>query len=79
MSQASRLKPRAAERNGKKMNQKLGISVAEAARRLGISTRTAYEWVRRTDFPAFKVGNRVVVYEKGLEEWVKKMAEEKAA
>ena len=61
------------------MNQKLGISVAEAAKRLGISTRTAYEWVRRADFPAFRIGNRVIVYEKGLEEWVKKMAENKAA
>ena len=61
------------------MNQKLGISVAEAAKRLGISTRLAYDWARRADFPAFKVGNRVVVYEKGLEEWVRKMAEDTAA
>ena len=61
------------------MNQKIGISVAEAAKRLGISTRLAYDWARRADFPAFRIGNRVVVYEKGLEEWVKKMAEEKAA
>lgn len=69
-------------RSGKewlKMNQKIGISVAEAAKRLGISTRLAYDWARRVDFPAFRIGNRVVVYEKGLEEWVRKMAEEKAA
>lgn len=50
------------------MTEKLGISVAEAARRLGISTRTAYT----ADFPSFCIGNRIVVYEKGLEEWVKK-------
>ena len=61
------------------MNQKLGISVAEAAKRLGISTRLAYDWARRADFPAFKVGNRIVVYEKGLEEWVRKMVEDTAA
>lgn len=61
------------------MNQKLGISVAEAAKRLGISTCLAYDWARRADFPAFKVGNRVIVYEKGLEEWVRKMAEDTAA
>ena len=61
------------------MDQKLGISVAEAAKRLGISTRLAYDWARRADFPAFKVGNRVIVYEKGLEEWVRKMAEDTAA
>lgn len=61
------------------MAEKLGISVAEAARRLGISTRTAYTWAHRADFPSFCIGNRIVVYEKGLEEWVKKMAEMKAA
>ena len=61
------------------MNQKIGISVAEAAKRLGISTRLAYGWARRADFPAFRIGNRVVVYEKGLEEWVRKLAEDKAA
>ena len=61
------------------MNQKIGISVAEAAKRLGISTRLAYDWARRADFPAFRIGNRVVIYEKGLEEWVRKMAEDKAA
>ena len=57
------------------MTPKLTISVPEMARCLGISTRTAYTWARRADFPAFKIGNRIVVYEKGLEEWVKKYAE----
>ena len=61
------------------MTEKLGISVSEAARRLGISTRTAYTWAHRTDFPSFCIGNRIVVYEKGLEKWVRKMAETKAA
>lgn len=42
---------------------------------MGISTRTAYTWAHRADFPSFCIGNRIVVYEKGLEEWVKKMAE----
>ncbi|MBD5097981.1 MAG: helix-turn-helix domain-containing protein [Clostridiales bacterium] len=61
------------------MNNKLGISVSEMARRLGISTPTAYTWAHRADFPSFCIGNRIVVYEKGLEEWVKKMVESKAA
>lgn len=61
------------------MNEKLGISVPEAARRLGISTRTAYTWAHRADFPSFCIGNRIVVYERGLGEWVKKMTENKAA
>lgn len=41
--------------------------------------RLAYNWARRADFPAFKVGNRVVVYEKGLGERVRKMAKDTAA
>ena len=61
------------------MNQKIGISVKDAAKQLGISTRLAYDWARRSDFPAFRIGNRIVVYEKGLEEWVKKMSEGEAA
>lgn len=61
------------------MTEKLGISVAEATHRLGISTCTAYTWAHRADFPSFCIGNRIVVYEKGLEAWVKKMAEMKAA
>lgn len=61
------------------MNTKLTISVPEMARRLGICTKGAYTLVRQADFPAFKIGNRTVVYEKGLEEWVKKHAESKAA
>lgn len=59
------------------MNTKLTISVPEMARRLGICTSGAYTLVRRADFPAFKIGNRTVVYEKGLEEWVKNHAESK--
>lgn len=59
--------------------KKLTISVPETARRLGISTKTAYTWARRADFPPFKIGNRIVVYEKGLEEWVRKYAEQQIA
>lgn len=59
------------------MNSKLTISVAEAARRLGISKPSCYILARRADFPAFTVGNRVLVYEAGLESWVKAQSEKK--
>lgn len=60
------------------MENKLTISVPEAARRLGISKPSAYALARRADFPSFRIGERIVVYEAGLEEWVKKQAERKA-
>lgn len=61
------------------MAEKLTISVPEAARRLGISKPSAYALARRADFPAFHIGERIVVYEAGLEEWVRKQAEQKGA
>ena len=57
------------------MENKLTISVPEVARRLGISKPTAYILARRADFPAFSIGNRIVVYEAGFEAWVKAQAE----
>ena len=59
------------------MAEKLTISVPEAARRLGISKPSAYALARRADFPAFHIGERIVVYEAGLEEWVRNQAERK--
>ena len=61
------------------MEKKLTISVPEAALRLGISKPSAYQLARRADFPAFRIGERVVVYEKGLEDWVRNQAEKKGA
>lgn len=57
--------------------EKLTISVPEAARRLGISKPSAYALARRADFPSFHIGERIVVYAAGLEEWVKAQAEGK--
>ena len=59
------------------MNSRLTISVSEAARRLGISKPTAYVLARQADFPAFTIGGRVVVYEAGLEDWVKAQVQKK--
>ena len=57
------------------MTSNLTISVTEMARRLGISKPTAYQLARREDFPSFNIGNRIVVYEAGLEEWVRRHAQ----
>lgn len=53
----------------------LTISVPIAAKRLGVSKATMYTLARRSDFPSFNVGNRILIYTKGLEDWVKAQAE----
>lgn len=56
------------------MDGKLTISVSEAARRLGISKSLMYTISRRSDFPAFQLGSRIVVSEQGLTAWVEAQA-----
>lgn len=54
------------------------ISVAETAKRLGISKPLCYQLVRRADFPAFQVGEkRWLVHAESLEEWVKAQVKKK--
>lgn len=38
------------------MNEKITLSVTEAAAVLGVSRPTVYQLIHRSDFPAFKVG-----------------------
>ena len=49
---------------------KLAISASEAAELIGVSRSEVYKLARTADFPAFKIGERVVVSLKGLEAWV---------
>lgn len=49
----------------------LAVSAAEAARLLGVSRPVVYTLMKRTDFPAFKVGNRTLISAEGLREWVR--------
>lgn len=56
------------------MNCELTISVPEAAKRLGVSKTTAYELANCSDFPSFKVGNRILVSVAGLAKWVEEQA-----
>ncbi len=48
----------------------LMLSVPEVAAVLGISRAGAYELVRREDFPALKIGSRIVVPKDKFVRWV---------
>ena len=55
-------------------NEKLGLSVTEAAALLGVSRPTVYELINRDDFPSFRIGTRRVISRAGLERWVEAQA-----
>lgn len=57
------------------MADKLAYSTAEAAEVLGVSRPTVYTLMRRTGFPAFKVGSRTLISAEGLRAWVQAQAE----
>ena len=50
------------------------LSVMEMTAALGISRAGAYELARTEDFPALKIGTRVVIPKDKLKEWVDKNA-----
>lgn len=52
------------------MNEKLVLTVSEAAAELRLSRPTVYELTHRSDFPAFRVGSRLLISRSGLEEWI---------
>lgn len=53
----------------------LAVSAAEAARLLGVSRPTIYQYIGRADFPSFKLGARTLVSVDGLRAWVQAQAE----
>lgn len=55
--------------------QKLALSVPEAAKRLGISDTSMRQLVRTAGFPAFNIGSRILISAKGLEAWVEEQAQ----
>lgn len=57
------------------MTGKLAYSPAETAESLGVSRPVVYTLMKRTDFPAFKVGSRTLVSVDGLRAWVQAQAE----
>lgn len=42
---------------------------------LGISISSAYELMRRRDFPSLRIGNRLIVPKDKLREWIEKEAD----
>lgn len=54
---------------------KMAVSVAEAADLLGLSRPTVYQLTHRADFPAVRVGGRVLVPVNGLRAWLDQQAQ----
>lgn len=48
----------------------MAVSAAEAARLLGVSKPTIYQYINQEDFPSFRLGSRVLVSVEGLRKWV---------
>lgn len=53
-----------------KVLEPLAVSAAEAARLLGVSRPTIYQYVGQAGFPSFKLGNRTLISVEGLRAWV---------
>ncbi len=51
-------------------NEKVALSVSEAAELLGVSRPTVYQLLNREDFPSFRIGTRRLISRSGLEAWV---------
>jgi len=60
-----------------KANDKMAISIAEAAEIMGLSRPTVYQLIKRSDFPVFKIGKRTLISRSGLEAWIAAQAEAK--
>lgn len=54
---------------------RLALSISQAAERMSISDNTMRELARTKGFPAFHVGKRILVSAKGLEVWVEEQAQ----
>jgi len=56
------------------LSDPLVVTVAEAASMLGISPSFAYELIRRKELPCLRLGRRLVVPKRALEEFVLRAA-----
>lgn len=57
---------------------RLTLSVAEAAKELGICTKNVYNLCHRQDFPTVRIGQRVRISRAGLAEWVRAQEQNRA-
>lgn len=56
------------------VHETLSLSVEQAAALIPCSVSTAYQLVRRKDFPSFKLVKSWRVSRKGLEKWIEEQA-----
>lgn len=49
---------------------RMTLTVDEMAAELNISRPTAYELVKQEQFPAFRIGQRILVNRAGLQRWI---------
>ena len=54
---------------------RLTFTIPETSKLLGISEPSCYELARRKDFPSFRVGRKILVNRKKLQEWLDKESE----
>lgn len=58
------------------MNKYLNYTVKEAANAARVSLPTMYEWCKRTDFPALKVGRKILIPIAPFQRWLEVQAGE---
>ena len=52
------------------LQERIALNITEAAEMLGVSRNTMYrELLHRQDFPAFKIGGRILIPRAKLEAW----------
>lgn len=56
-------------------DERMTMSVAEAAKALGISRPSLYALLDVPGFPSFRVGRRVLISRAGLARWVEQQTE----
>lgn len=50
------------------------LNMREVANVLGISENSSYELCKKEDFPAFRIGNRILIKRDALVEWIDNQA-----
>lgn len=55
------------------------LTVKQLEKELNISDKTARNLVHSAGFPSFRIGNRVLINRKALQEWIDRQTEQNAA
>ena len=57
-------------------NENLTFTAEEAAKQLNVSLPTIYQLCNREDFPAMRIGKKLLVSRSGLERWIEAQTRE---